>query len=422
MTNAAAPKLDSVSLLTGLRRVSRALPVPQSMLTRLRGLMAYLFRLSAWWSYGRRRKPCAPKPGPVCVVGFHGSVLGIGEAARAMSSALRLAGAEVIDWDISPHFAHDVRLDGGWQSEPPTDAGAMLLFLNPNELIQLIAMTGGKPFEGRFCAGNWAWELESAPRSWKDAMRYVDEVWACSRFVSDAVAVRAPAGLPIRVLPHPIAIPDAAPDRAGFGLPADAPVVLTAFDVRSGFVRKNPIAAIRAFRKANAGGPAVMVCKAAGVEGAPAQMDDLRSEIGHAGDVRLMEEWLTGSRMSALVASSDVILSLHRSEGFGLLPAQAMAMGKPVVATDWSGNLDFMTPLDSALVEYRLAPVKDPQGLYLGGYWADPDVDDAARKLQPLLRDPAVRAEMGARAAQAIAGKLDPMTLGRLARDWLELR
>jgi len=421
--DAAAPKpVHPMSLLTGLRRLSRALPVAQPVLTRLRGLAGYLFRLSAWWSYGRQRAPCVPGPGPICVVGFHGSVLGIGEAARAMSSALRLAGAEVIDWDISTLFAHDVRLEGGWRSEAPSQAGAMLLFINPNELVQLMAMTGGKPFRGRFCAGAWAWELESAPKRWRSAMRYVDEVWACSRFVSDAVAVRAPETLPIRVLPHPIPIPQVSPDRAAFGLPPEVPVVLTAFDVRSGFVRKNPIAAIRAFRKANAGGPAVMVCKVAGVEGAPAQMDDLRSEIGRAGDVRLMEQWLTGSLMTALVASSDVILSLHRSEGFGLLPAQAMAMGKAVVATDWSGNLDFMTPADSALVDYTLIPVKDPQGLYGAGYWAEPDVDDAARKLQPLLRDPALRAEMGARAAEAIAHKLDPLILGRLARGWLEPR
>jgi hypothetical protein len=408
-----------MSLLNGLRRLSRSLPVSQPLLHRLRGLAGLAFRFSAWARYGRARRPAKPGTGPICVVGFHGSVLGIGEAARALSSALRLAGAEVIDWDISPLFGHEVRLDGGYRTTPPPQAGAMLIFLNPRELVQLMAMTGGAPFMGRFSAGCWAWELESAPKSWRAGMGYVDEVWACSRFVADAVAVRAPPGLPIRVLHHPISAKGAEPDRAAFGLPDGAVAVLTAFDVRSGFERKNPLGAIRAFRQANAGGTAVMICKAAGVEGAPAQMDELRSEIGHAGDVRLMDQWLTGARMSALVASCDIVLSLHRSEGFGLLPAQAMAMGKAVVATGWSGNLDFMTANDSALVDYSLTPVRDPQGLYETGYWAAPAADDAVAKLRRLLDDREARAALGARAAAAIAEKLDPLRLGRTALGWL---
>jgi hypothetical protein len=408
-----------MSLLTGLRRLSRSLPIGQPVLTRLRGLVGLAFRFNAWVRYGRSRRPARPEPGPICVVGFHGSVLGIGEAARALSSALRLAGADVIDWDISPLFGHDRRLDGGYQTEPPQHAGAMLIFVNPRELVQLMAMTGGAPFKDRFCAGCWAWELESAPKSWRPGMGYVDEVWACSRFVADAVAVRAPPGLPIRVLPHPISAKAVEPDRAGFGLPQDAVVVLTAFDVRSGFERKNPLGAIRAFRKANAGGAGVMICKAAGVEGAPEQVAELRAEIGQAGDVRLMDEWLTGARMSALVASCDIVLSLHRSEGFGLLPAQAMARGKAVVATGWSGNLDFMTTADSALVDYGLTPVRDPQGLYGAGYWAAPDIDDAAAKLGRLLHDREARTALGARAAAAIAEKLDPLRLGRTALSWL---
>jgi glycosyltransferase involved in cell wall biosynthesis len=409
-----------MSLLTGLRRLSRSLPVGPRLLHRLRRMAGLGFRASAWLRHGRSRRPAAPRAGPICVVGFHGSVLGIGEAARAASRALRAAGAEVIDWDISPRFGHDVRLDGDWVAEPPPEAGAFLLFLNPRELVQLMAMTGGAPFKDRFCAGCWAWELEAVPAAWRPAYGYVDEAWACSRFVAEAVAARAPAGLPVRTLPHPVAPSAAAPDRAAFGLPEDAVVVLTAFDVRSGFSRKNPIAAVRAFRQANVGGRAVMVCKAAGVEGAPELMQALRQEIGEAGDVRLMTDWLTGARMAALVASCDIVLSLHRSEGFGLLPAQAMAAGKAVVATGWSGNLDFMSAGDSALVDYALVPVDDSQGLYDGGRWAEPDVADAAAKLGMLIEDAEARRAMGKRAAARVAAELDPVMLGAQARAWLD--
>jgi glycosyltransferase involved in cell wall biosynthesis len=190
-------------------------------------------------------------------------------------------------------------------------------------------------------------------------------------------------------------------------------VVLTVFDARSGFNRKNPIAAVRAFRQANRDGRAVMVCKATGVEGAPDLVASLRQEIGEAGDVRLMTDWLTGRQMGALIASADIVLSLHRSEGFGLLPAQGMAAGKAVVATGWSANLDFMTPDNSVLVDYILTPVRDSQGLYAGGRWAEADVEDAAAKLAVLFADPDRRRALGARAAADVAA------IGRLAMRWL---
>lgn len=408
-----------MTLVDRLRRLGRALPFSPVMMHRLRRGASLGFRLAAWVRHGRSRRPVPPRPGPICVVGFHGSVLGIGEAARACAHALRQAGGAVVEWDISARFGHEVRLDGAWPTEPPAEAAAMILFLNPHELVQLMAMAGAGPFAGRRCIGAWAWELEQVPLGWRAGFRYVDEVWACSRFVADAVSAAAPAGFPVRVLPHPVRPPTAPADRSAFDLPGDKVVVLTAFDVRSGFHRKNPIAAVRAFRRANRDGRAVMLCKAAGVEGAPDLMGKLKTEIGEAGDVRLMTEWLTGRQMGALVASADIVLSLHRSEGFGFLPAQAMAAGKAVVATGWSGNLDFMTPDNSVLVDYTLVPVEDSQGLYAMGRWAEADVDNAAAGLQALIEDPAARARIGAEAAKAVAVALDPLVIGRTALAWL---
>ena len=407
-------------LLTGLRRLSRALPIDRRLLQSLRRAAGVGFRLSAWLRYGAHRKPVPPRPGPVCVVGFHGSVLGIGEAARACSAALRAAGAEVIDWDISARFGHDVRL-GAYASKPPKAASAMIVYLNPRELVQLVGMVGGAPFKGRFCVGAWAWELESIPRNWRAAFRYVDEVWACSGFVAEAVRQLAPAALPVRVFNHPLPAATAEADRPGFNLPGDAAIVLTAFDVRSGFTRKNPIGAVRAYRRASAraGERSLMVCKVAGAEAAPDLFALLKAEIGTAGDVILMDGWLTGGRMASLLASCDIVLSLHRSEGFGLLPAQAMMAGKAVVATGWSGNLDYMRDDDAVLVDYKLIPVHDPQGFYAEGRWADPDLEQAAARLAVLIDDAKARRALGRKAKARVAKALDPVRLGQDARRWL---
>lgn len=409
-----------MSLLTGLRRLSRTLPIGQRQLHRLRGFAGLGFRLAAYLRYGVSRKRQSPRLGPICVVGFHGSVLGIGEAARAFSSALRAAGAEVIDWDISARFGHDVKLTGDYGCEPSPEAAAMVIFLNPRELVQLMAMTGAAPFKGRFCVGAWAWELERAPSHWRSALRYVDEVWACSRFVADAILALNPR-LPVRVLAHPLASSGALAARDRFALPDDVVAVLTAFDIRSGFMRKNPIGAVRAFRRAavQAKQRSLMICKVAGAEAAPELLQALKAEIDSAGDVILMEDWLTGPEMSALVSSVDIVLSLHRSEGFGLLPAQAMMAGKAVVATRWSGNLDYMADDVCALVDYRLIPVEDPQGLYSHGQWAEPDLGQAAVKLARLIDDVEGRRALGEKARLHISDALDPVRLGHQARLWL---
>ena len=108
-----------MSLVNRLRRLGRALPFSPAVMHRLRRGASVGFRVSAWVKHGRARRARGPRPGPVCVVGFHGSVLGIGEAARHFTAALRLAGAEVVEWDISALFGHEVRLDC---PAPPTSA------------------------------------------------------------------------------------------------------------------------------------------------------------------------------------------------------------------------------------------------------------------------------------------------------------
>lgn len=410
--------------LGALRRAARRLPLAGPALRRLRALLGAAFTAAAFARLGRRRTPQVLKPGagPVVVAGFHASVLGLGDGARAFSAALRAAGAPVVDWDVTEVFGHERTIEGDFAAAPPPGEGPLVVHLNPRELIQLAAMKGAGPFAGRFTVGYWAWELERIPPAWRAAFRYVDEVWTPSRFVADAVRADAPARVAVRVFPHLVArLPVAPPDRARFGPPAEGALVLLSFDARSGFERKNPLGAVEAFRRAKAKArvPASFVVKVVGAEAAPAQMAALRAAAEACGDVRVMTERLSGEAMAALIASADIVLSLHRSEGFGLLLAQAMAAGKPVVATDWSGALDFMTADSAALIGRRLVEVKDPQSLYAGGRWAEPDLEEAADRLATLIADPDARRALGARAAATAAERLDPAAWARRARDWL---
>jgi glycosyltransferase involved in cell wall biosynthesis len=255
--------------------------------------------------------------------------------------------------------------------------------------------------------GLWAWELPQVPSTWHHGARFVHEVWAPSQFTADALEALAPRR--VRVVPYPLAEIDLpyTGDRASFGLPADAVIVLTIFNLASSMVRKNPLATIAAFKAAfGSSRDYLFVLKLSGTEAYQEDLQLIRAAIGDAKNIRLITETLPEQQLRGLIVASDIVLSLHRSEGFGLVPATAMLLGRAVVATGWSGNMTFMTPETAALVSYRMVPAIDPRGTYQFPdlRWADPDIEDAAAQLRYLADNAAARHEM-ALAGQAHARK-----------------
>lgn len=269
---------------------------------------------------------------------------------------------------------------------------------------------------GRRVIGVWAWELSKVPGEWAVGARFVHEIWAPSRFAAAAFEAVAPGR--VRVVPFPLAceMPLAVTgNRASFGLPTDCFIVLSAFNLASSCARKNPFGTIAAFRAAFGNSPdALLVLKLTGITHFQEDLAAIRAAVGGAANIRVMTETLSEPELRGLIAASDVVLSLHRSEGFGLIPATAALLGVPVVATGYSGNLDFMAPESSALVRYRLVPAQDERGVYAlpGAEWAEPEVEDAADWLRRLFAGAALRAQMGE------AGKRHAMrALGRDALD-----
>ncbi len=346
-------------------------------------------------------------PGPLVVSGFMNRTLGIGVAGRATVRGLAELGLPVLTHDIEPILAS--RIDAV-AAPPGPDGGVWIAHCNAPELLRLLAAFPPEALAGRYRIGVWAWELPRLPRRWARAARGLNEIWAPSRFVAQAVidAVgRGPDAPAVRVVPH--ILPSMAavkPDRARFGIPEQALVVLVMFDMRSSRARKNPDAAVAAFLAAfpEARADRVLVCKVLGGESSPRDLTALRERFAGRADLILLEERLDGGGVLALIASADIVLSTHRAEGYGLVMAEAMALGRCVVATGWSGNVDFMTADNSVLLPYDLTPVVDPQGIYASGQvWAEVDPAATAEALRLLAGDPARRAALGARAQADIA-------------------
>lgn len=357
------------------------------------------------------RRPVDPRrplePGDVVVCGLMGTASGMGQGARQMLSLFQHAGLRPFAANASRLFALLEDFDAGPLWPPDAGAGGIVVaHVNPHD-FHLLAAALGRRFSSRRIVGYWAWELDVIPPQWIRAAVQVDEIWAPSQFVAAALR-RALPGKPIHVAPHFIDVESTPLAPRNDPLPdfKDRTIVFFTYDVRSVHARKNPEAAIEAFRRAAADDPnAVLAIKISNSHAWPESAALIQRAISGLTNAHLMYETLSVEQMRDLMARADIVLSLHRSEGFGLLLAEAMAAAKPVIATGWSGNLDFMTPDCSVLVDVTFVPIVDPQHVYdrCEALWAEPDIDQAAKALRRLLDDSAARKRMGLAARAHVA-------------------
>ncbi len=358
-----------------------------------------------------RRAPRIPAPGLV-VVGELSRASGLGEAARLSLAALPFLGVPAYSIDTSG------LLPGGGVLEKPGEIPAgvpLLLHVNPALLAYTLLRLPRALLRGRLVTAEWAWELPKVPDDWQTATRFVHRLWAPSQFSAAALEPLLPGR--VQAVPHPLAISPPKPSnlaRADFGLDADAVVVLVSFNLASSLVRKNPLGAIAAFRSAFGDrADRQLVLKIGNPEHWPKDFAVVQAACAGVKNIRIIVEEFSAADAHALTACADIVLSLHRSEGFGLVPAEAMLMGVPVIATGWSGNMDFMDPNSAVLIGYTLIPARDPRGIYevSGAMWAEPDHAQAVAALQRLAGDAGSRRTIGAAGRAAATGRLgiEPM-------------
>lgn len=355
------------------------------------------------------------KPGmPVTIIGFLETPSGLGQSARAMRDVLKQLHYDVREHSFSGRLKQPRVLPLA-DSRPPTwnKPGLCIVHINPPLLSLALAQLRGKLKHQRVI-GYWAWELPDLPADWLGGFALVDEIWCPSEFT--AAAVRRHTKKPVHVVPHFVAVDEhARPKSANRDF-----TVFTAFDMGSSFARKNPLAVIEAFRRAFAKGEAArLTLKISNPQTHPESMAALAQAA--AGDARIVfnTEKLSGEAMQTLIAASDTVMSLHRSEGFGLVLAEAMAAAVPVIATGWSGNLDFMHEDNSLLVPFSLVPAIDPQRHYHfpAQSWATADVAAAAEALRFLFGNNQARTKLGVSGQETIRAAL---SLDRLRMIYAE--
>jgi glycosyltransferase involved in cell wall biosynthesis len=348
----------------------------------------------------------------VVIVAALGRNNGIASGARLQWKALQQLGVDVELLDAAPALRNPlVRI--------PHRPGTAYVFHSGGPQTACLIRSVLPHAADAYRVAYWAWELPDPPEDWNGCDRNVSEIWTPSSYARASLS--RIVSKPVDVVPHYLS---AFPARKrGQNGPF---TVLAMADSRSSFSRKNPVGALEAFRMAFGTSKAARLLLK--ITGTADRLDALIKSFGDLSglNVEIIKGFLTPPALAALYREADVLLSLHRAEGFGLPMLEAMAHGVPVIATGWSGNLEFMDPSDSCLVSYRLIPVDDASAVYGGSVWADPDLSSAAKALRDLAAEPCEYARLAAAAHRrvdrtpprfpfALPGCTSPVPVGGLA-------
>ena len=366
------------------------------------------FGIGAPASSAARRSETPSLEAGLNLVGYFDSVSGVGQSARALAAAAESAGVAIARIEAAV-------AGGDRRVSSPFDVN--LYHVNAEAAASVVEMLGPRLHAGRRNAGYWYWESDRFPERWMDRFRYFDEIWVASEFCRRAVASVSP--IPVHRIPPAVLAPDAPPERRE--KPRDSFRFLSVLDAFSVPERKNPIGTIRAFAQAfpKASGAAlhVQAHNARRVEGLLGEMHAAAA----GADVRIEDRALPPGDLAALFSACDAYVSLHRCEGFGFPIAEAMALGKPVVATDYSGSTDFLDDATGFPVRWKPWTLAWPLRDYdVGTVWAEPDEAHAVESLRRVFADSAERERRGEAGRRRIRELYAPPTAGARIAERLE--
>lgn len=265
--------------------------------------------------------------------------------------------------------------------------GVNLLHINAQEFAIAYMQLGRRVWDYHYNIAFWLWELEDFPEEWLGCIEVLDEIWTPAEFVS--AAIRKRTNKPVITIPYHVEAPiDEKYDRKYFGLPEECFLFLMMYDSGSMTERKNPLGVLKAFKQAFSKDDkhVGLVIKLNGKNSQ--DIETIKSYLDGYTNVYFMTETLSKIEVNSLIADMDVLVSMHRAEGFGLVMAEAMLNGVPCIATNWSANTEFMNKDVACMLDYKFIELDHEIGPYKkGSRWAEPSVEQAAMYMRKLFED-----------------------------------
>ncbi|MBY0573289.1 MAG: glycosyltransferase [Undibacterium sp.] len=349
------------------------------------------------------------------LIGYARSEHGIGQSLRQFATALD---ASRIDYEVIEFNKNNLSRtqDGTLEDKCVEDGkyGINIFHINADQMEEAALHLPSHLFS-RYNIGYWHWELPDMLAEHLTGFNNLNEVWVPTSFVQEAVAKMSP--IPVIKIPHAIHFePSNHAVRSYFDLPESKFLFLVMYDFSSYQERKNPDASIRAFELAfkNASDEVGLVIKTQNSQHHQADFQKLKQRLAKYSNVIWIDRTLTRQEVYDLQAVCDCYVSLHRSEGYGLGPAESMFLGKPVIATNWSGNTEFMHQHNSLPVDYQLVKIERDVGVYkAGNTWAEPSVDHAAKLMHQIVNDTELRNRIGKAAAKTMRDEYSPSTIAK---------
>jgi glycosyltransferase involved in cell wall biosynthesis len=361
----------------------------------------------------------------VDVVGYLNAELGIGEAGRLAREAMKSAGVQTTAVNFGLTLS---RQSLNYASHTELRYQTVFLAANADQIPVVAGRLGSGLLRERYVISQWFWELEKLPPWYEQAYEYVNEIWAPTKFIYDAMKGYAKSDVVIRHIQLPLLPPpiDSTFQREDLGL-RDEFVFLFTFDFFSVLKRKNAIGLIEAYCAAfPTGGGTRLVIKSINGHARLSELEKLKWAARNREDVLFLDDYMPPERVGRLTELSDCYVSLHRSEGLGLTMAEAMHLGKPVIATGYGGNLDFMTAENSLLVPWTYTSVGEGADSYdPSAVWAEPDLVVAAQYMRMLYEDRNLGRSIGERARKDLQSLFSKEVCGermkqRLTELWAE--
>jgi glycosyltransferase involved in cell wall biosynthesis len=382
----------------------------------------------------RQTQQTEPKPGQidlqryegepgVNLIGYAHAELGMGEHVRKTAAALSITDVPfgIVNFGAGTASRQKAALDHG--SLIDSNKHKVNLFhVTADQIFPVYLHLGRSFFERRYNIGYPFWELSKFPREWIPPLQLMDEVWAPTTYIQKALSDAL--GKTIPYVPVGIELPEIPKlGRDHFGIPVDQYTFFFAFDFYSFIDRKNPYGVVAAFKKAFPIGneKAGLIMKVMNAKESSDSWKRLVRDIGEDKRIRLINETMAKTTLLSLKTECDCYISLHRAEGLGLGPLEAMLLGKPVIVTNYSGNTDYAKADNSCLVNYTLVPVQEGQYLFHENQvWADPDIEHAAWHMKRLANDPEFGIALGKKAAVFVAANFSPAYCGQLYKQRLQ--